>query len=130
MERKDTLPLLGYRRRPNQGLCPASSAVKAVCRERASKRWSALLTQTKSRIGYKCGMRKRLGEKHWAAFVRHAEAEYKKVLGTDNPADLMTKYLSRDKIDGCLKQLGQEMKEGRAEMGLELQGQGSQTASP
>ena len=77
MERRGALPLLGYRRRPTQGLCPAGRAVKSICRERASKRWSALLTQTKSRIGHRCGMRKRLGEKHWAAFVRHAEAEYK-----------------------------------------------------
>ena len=52
-------------------------AVKSICRERASKRWSALLTQTHSRIGGKCGMRKRLGEANWAAFVRYAEAEYK-----------------------------------------------------
>jgi hypothetical protein len=77
MERREALPLLGYRRRPNQGLCPASTSVKCICRERASKRWSALLTQTKSRIGHKCGMRKRLGEEHWAAFVHYAEAEYK-----------------------------------------------------
>jgi hypothetical protein len=77
MERRESLPLLGYRRRPRKGLCPASTAVVRVCRERASKRWSALLTQTKSRIGHNGGMRKRLGEKHWAAFVRYAEAEYK-----------------------------------------------------
>ena len=79
MEPKEALPLLGYRRRRSKAVCPASSAVKQVCRRtRASQRWSALLTQTKSRIGFKCGMRKRLGEKHWAAFVRYAEAEYKK----------------------------------------------------
>ena len=43
----------------------------------ASRRWSALLTQTKSRIGHQYGMRKRLGETNWAAFVRYAEAEHK-----------------------------------------------------
>ena len=43
----------------------------------ASKRWSALLTQAKSRIGHKCGMRERLGEAHWATFVRYAEGEHK-----------------------------------------------------
>ena len=76
MERAEALPLLGFRRRAPPA-CPASDAVQRVCRERASKRWSALLTQTKSRIGHRCGMRKRLGEAHWAAFVRYAEAEHK-----------------------------------------------------
>ena len=76
MERAEALPLLGFRRRAPRA-CPASAAVQRVCRERASKRWSALLTQTKSRIGHRCGMRKRLGEAHWAAFVRYAEAEHK-----------------------------------------------------
>ena len=76
MERAEALPLLGFRRRAPPA-CPASAAVQRVCRERASKRWSALLTQTKSRIGHRCGMRKRLGEAHWAAFVRYAEAEHK-----------------------------------------------------
>ncbi len=51
--------------------------IKTLCWHRASKRWSALLTQYKSRIGFKCGMRKRLGEAHWAAFVRHVTAEHK-----------------------------------------------------
>ena len=53
--------------------------MQRVCRERASKRWSALLTQTKSRIGHRCGMRKRLGEAHWAAFDRYAEADLVRV---------------------------------------------------
>ena len=47
---------------------------------------------------------------------------YRKVLGTDNPADLMTKYLSRDMLNGHMKRLGQEVREGRAEKGLEMQG--------
>ena len=55
----------------------ASNAVKRVCRRRASQRWSAWLTQTKSRIGFKNGMRDRLGPKNWRAFVRFAEQEYK-----------------------------------------------------
>jgi len=77
MERAEALPLLGFRRRAPHA-CPASAAVQRVCREqRASKRWSALLTQTKSHIGHRCGMRKRLGEAHWAAFVRYAETEHK-----------------------------------------------------
>ena len=77
MEPRDALPLLGFRRRRTKHVCPASAAIQKVCRIRASKRWSALLTQTKSRIGFKCGMRERLGEVHWAAFVKYAEAEHK-----------------------------------------------------
>ena len=76
MERREELPLLGFVRRRPKTSCPAHAAVVKVCRERASKRWSALLTQAKSRIGFKCGMRKRLGEAHWAAFVRYAEVRH------------------------------------------------------
>ena len=72
MEPRDALPLLGFRRRRTKHGCPASAAIQKVCRIRASKRWSALLTQTKSRIGFKCGMRERLGEANWAAFVKYA----------------------------------------------------------
>ena len=53
---KRQLPLLGFRRRRTKHVCPASAAIQKVCRIRASKRWSALLTQTKSRIGFTCGM--------------------------------------------------------------------------
>ena len=74
MERKEALPLLGFRRKD---ACPASIAMKKVCRIRASKRWSALLRQTKSRIGFNCGMRERLGEANWIAFVKYSEAEHK-----------------------------------------------------
>ena len=77
MERKDQLPLLGFRRKKSKATCPAPKKVKAVCRDRASKRWSALLTLTHSRIGFKCGMRARLGEAHWAAFVKYAKSEHK-----------------------------------------------------
>ena len=76
MEGAEALLLLGFRRRAPPAY-PASGAVQRVCRERTSKQWNALLTQTKSRIGHRCGMRKRLGEAHWAAFVRYAEAEHK-----------------------------------------------------
>ena len=77
MEPKETLFLLGFRKRTPMDHCATSGAIKKICRTRASKRWSALLTQTRSRIGHHCGMRKRLGEVHWAAFVRFAEAEFK-----------------------------------------------------
>ena len=47
---------------------------------------------------------------------------YQKILGTENPADLMTKYLVREKIDKCMDQLSQSRLDGRAVVGLELQG--------
>ena len=47
---------------------------------------------------------------------------YQKVLGTENPADLMNKYLTREVIDKHTTKLGQEVREGRAEKGLEMQG--------
>jgi hypothetical protein len=94
MERREDLPLLGFRRRKPKGVCPASHVVKQLCRDRASRRWSALLTHTMGGSmggsmgrfmgGWsalltqtKSGMRKRLGEINWAAFVRYAEAEHK-----------------------------------------------------
>ena len=48
--------------------------------------------------------------------------EFRKVLGTENPADMMTKYLARDKIDGCLELIGQTRLDGRADKGLNIQG--------
>ena len=62
---------------PDTTPCPASPRVKSVCFNRASNRWSTLRTKTKSRIGYHCGMRKRLGPVNWAAFVEYAEAKHK-----------------------------------------------------
>ena len=40
----------------------------------------------------------------------------------ENPADLMTKYLSRDLFNTHMARLGQEIREGSAENGLEMQG--------
>ena len=50
------------------------------------------------------------------------QLELRKVLGTENPADLMTKYLTRDVVNGHMERLGQEVRAGRAEKGLEMQG--------
>ena len=62
----------------------------------------------------------------WIQDVQDREgAEYTKILGTDNPADLMTKYLARDKIDKHMSTIGQGFMEGRAEKGLEMQKQGT-----
>ena len=52
------------------------------------------------------------------------ELEYRKVLGTENPSDLMTKYLARQSMDACMVTLGQQRVAGRAKVGLEVQGKG------
>ena len=59
----------------------------------------------------------------WVQEVQDREGvTYQKVLGTENPADLMTKYLTRDVANGHMERLGQEIRAGRAEKGLERQG--------
>ncbi len=47
--------------------------------------------------------------------VRSKSCRLFKVLGTENPADLMTKPLPRAEIDGHLKRLGLSRATGRAE---------------
>ena len=47
---------------------------------------------------------------------------FAKILGTENPADLVTKLLVKDKIDKCMAKIGQVRREGRADCSLELQG--------
>ena len=41
------------------------------------------------------------------------ETEFKRILGTENSADLMIKYLTREKIGTCLVRMSQHMKERR-----------------
>ena len=48
--------------------------------------------------------------------------EMRKVLGTENPADLMTKYLTRSVMDNHLEYLSQRRESGRARSGLNIQG--------
>ena len=55
------------------------------------------------------------------------ELEYRKVQGSENPSDLMTKYLARQSIDTCMDTLGQSRVTGRARVGLEVQGQKRQS---
>ena len=50
-------------------------------------------------------------------------ATYMQILGTANPADLMTKYLARDKIDRAIGKMSQVVQEGRANSSLDIQGQ-------
>jgi len=54
----------------------AEHAARALCRTRASKRWSALLTAKNSRIAVS-GIRERLGACLWHAFVEYAHRHYR-----------------------------------------------------
>ena len=56
------------------------------------------------------------------------QLELRKVLGTENPADMMTKHLPRQPLDKCMGQLNQTRAQGRAKAGLDVQGKG-QTGS-
>ena len=59
----------------------------------------------------------------WIEDVQDREgAEFMKILGTENPADLMTKHLIRDKVDKCMNTIHQIRLDGRAASGLTLQG--------
>ena len=46
--------------------------------------------------------------------VRNGDLMVSKVWGSDNPADLLTKYLTRDKMDRCMLTFGLEYKDGRS----------------
>ena len=62
----------------------------------------------------------------WIQDIQDREGTvFHKIEGTMNPADLMTKYLTREKIDGCLATLCQRRQSGRAEMGLNMQRKGT-----
>ena len=45
--------------------------------------------------------------------VRHGDLVVSKEWGGDNPADLLTKYITRDKIDKCMLIFGLEYMAGR-----------------
>ena len=63
----------------------------------------------------------------WIQDIQDREgAQYMTMLGTENPADLMTKYLIRDTMDACMHTIGQEIRQGRAKSGLDVQGASSQ----
>ena len=50
-------------------------------------------------------------------------------MGTENPAGLMTKYLTRQVMDHHLESLSQERAAGRAQSGLEIQGKQASPAA-
>merc|ERR1712078_731489 len=45
--------------------------------------------------------------------IEEKELELRKVLGTNNPANMMTQYLARMPLDGCMVQLNQHRVTGR-----------------
>ena len=49
------------------------------------------------------------------------EIKYHKILGTENPGDLMTKYLGQKVIDKLMPELSQVFTEGRASSGLKIE---------
>ena len=59
----------------------------------------------------------------WVQEVQDREGvTYRKVLCAENLADLMTKYLIREKVDACMKSINQEVRQGRANSCLDIQG--------
>ena len=58
------------------------------------------------------------------------QLELRKVLGTENPADLMMKHLPRLSLDKCMRQLNQHHAQGRAMAGLDVQGAGAGSVNP
>ena len=52
--------------------------------------------------------------------VEEGELQVAKVLGTENPADAMTKNLSGGKIEQLMQKMSQEWREGRSELSLRL----------
>ena len=57
------------------------------------------------------------------------DLERRKVLGTENPADLMTNNLARQALDKSMLQLKQHRAAGRAKASLDLQGRGKTDAA-
>ena len=49
------------------------------------------------------------------------ELKYEKVLGTKNPADMMTKHIKAADIEVQLERMSMRIEEGRAKEGLKLQ---------
>ena len=59
---------------------------------------------------------------------RKEDLAFEKVLGTENPADMMTNILETPKVKKFSEMLQQEFREGRAQEGLKVQKTGSRDA--
>ena len=53
--------------------------------------------------------------------IRHEEITLYKLLGTDNPADLLTKHVSRDRVDRYIQTMNTAREAGRADSAPQLQ---------
>ena len=58
------------------------------------------------------------------------QLELRKVLGTENPAAMMTKHLARQSLDKCMRHLNQCHVTRRAKAGLDVQGSKSAEKRP
>ena len=58
------------------------------------------------------------------------QLEMRKVLGTHNPADLMTQYLTRTVIDTHIQFMGHQREAGRSRVGLNVQGAANAADAP
>ena len=56
--------------------------------------------------------------------AERGELDFKKIKGTENPADLMTKYVQPSEIHKYMHALNQDFREGRASLALELSASG------
>ena len=56
--------------------------------------------------------------------------ELRKVLGTETPADMMTKHLARQSLDKGMLEFNQHRAEGRAMAGLDVHGTRKTEAKP
>ena len=52
------------------------------------------------------------------------DLEVRKVPGTNNPADQLTKYLGGGEVDKGLRMLGMEERDGRAQESIKVKGKG------
>ena len=52
--------------------------------------------------------------------VEEGEVDVKKIIGDDNPADLLAKNVPAAKVEKFMELIGQEYKEGRADVSIKL----------
>ena len=62
----------------------------------------------------------RVGQLWVQQLAEGEELSYRKICGEDNPADLFTKHLNRNRIDYLLDLLGLKDESGRAKEGMQI----------
>ena len=108
--------------------CTAETlGICAVMRDRGQEKSSMLYADSSAALAI--AKRKGAGKlRHihisalWIQDIQDREgAQLMKILVTENPADKMTKYLARDNMDACMRTIGQDIRQGGAESGLDMQ---------